>query len=66
MDFWEKNRRMNLALMLNLLIKTTSDNSPKGLREVSCFVAVETITREHILFLSASKGQRRGSVEARA
>ena len=54
--------------MLNLLIKAfnISDNSSKGLQEIVCFVAVETIATEDFLFPSLRKGQSGGSMEARA
>ena len=59
---------MHLDLMLNLLIKTIniSDNSPKGLQETVCFVAVETIAREDLLFPLLRKGQSGGRKEVGA
>lgn len=59
---------MHFDLILNLLIKAfnISDNSSKGLQEIVCFVAVETIATEDFLFPSLRKGQSGGSMEARA
>lgn len=59
---------MHFNLILNLLIKTfnISDNSLKGLQQMVCFVAVETIAREDFLFPSLRKGPSGGSMEVGA